>query len=138
LACARDLLGRKSQADAEEICSSQQARDLPVDHAGSTWRSPKGNSAQVSDGQQPHLLCRQDSIHAQVTVQAYRIYHAKNGSKDKDGITFRQIKSDLRPGDHIDLFPLLKNLYLDQLAIGGGEGTDVLSRIKRAARGLGR
>jgi hypothetical protein len=67
--------------------------------------------------------------------KAYRIYHAKNGSKDKDGITFRQIKSDLRPGDHIDLFHLMNGLYLDVLAVGGGEGTHVLKRIKRAARG---
>jgi hypothetical protein len=66
--------------------------------------------------------------------KAYRIYHAKN-LRNGEAITFRQIKSDLRPGDHIDLFHLMKGLYLDQLAIGGGEGTDVLSRTKRLARG---
>jgi hypothetical protein len=69
--------------------------------------------------------------------KAYRNYHAKS-PENGEVISFRQIKSDLRPGDHIDLFHLLKNLYLDQLAIGGGEGTSVLTRIKRAARGLGR
>jgi hypothetical protein len=66
--------------------------------------------------------------------KAYRIYHAKN-PRNGGVISFRQIKSDLRPGDHVDLFHLLKNLYLDQLAIGGGEGTSVLTRIKRVARG---
>jgi hypothetical protein len=66
--------------------------------------------------------------------KAYRIYHAKNASGAGEAISFRQIKSDLRPGDHIDLFHLLKNLYLDQLAVGGGEGTGVLKRIKRVAR----
>jgi len=66
--------------------------------------------------------------------KAYRIYHVKY-RKSGEVISFRQIKSDLRPGDHIDLFHLLKNLYLDQLAVGGGEGTSVLTRIKRAARG---
>jgi hypothetical protein len=68
--------------------------------------------------------------------KAYRIYHAKRGN-DKE-ISFRQIKSDLRPGDHVDLFHLMKGLYLDELAVGGGEGGDVLKRIKRAARGSGR
>jgi hypothetical protein len=70
--------------------------------------------------------------------KAYRIYHAKNGSGTGDEISFRQIKSDLRPGDHVDLFHLMKGLYLDVLAVGGGEGTDMLKRIKRAARGTGR
>ena len=66
--------------------------------------------------------------------KAYRIYHAKN-PRNGEQIGFRQIKSDLRPGDHVDLFHLLKNFYLDQLAVGGGEGTDLLKRIKRADRG---
>jgi hypothetical protein len=70
--------------------------------------------------------------------KAYRIYHAKNASGAGEAISFRQVKSDLRPGDHVDLFHLLKNFYLDQLAVGGGEGTDLLKRIKRAARGVGR
>ncbi|PWT86629.1 MAG: hypothetical protein C5B58_01085 [Acidobacteria bacterium] len=65
--------------------------------------------------------------------KAYRIYRAKNG--DEDEIKFRQIKSDLRPGDRIDLFHLTKGLYLDELAVGGGEGTDMLRRIKRAVLG---
>jgi hypothetical protein len=69
--------------------------------------------------------------------KAYRIYHAKNGSGDEDEVSFRQIKSDLRPGDHIDLFHLMKELYLDELAVAGGEGTDMLKRIKKAARGAG-
>ena len=54
--------------------------------------------------------------------KAYRIYHAKNTSGDEDEISFRQIKSDLRPGDHIDLFHLMKGLYLDDLAVGEGRG----------------
>jgi hypothetical protein len=70
--------------------------------------------------------------------KAYRIYHAKNGSGTEDEIGFRQIKSDLRPGDHIDLFHLMKALYLDELAVGEGEGSDTLRRIKKAARGAGR
>jgi hypothetical protein len=65
--------------------------------------------------------------------KAYRIYHAKN-PKNGEVVSFRQIKSDLRPGDHVDLFHLMKGLYLDLLAVGGGEGTEMLKRIKRVAR----
>jgi hypothetical protein len=32
----------------------------------------------------------------------------------------------------------MKGLYLDELAIAGGEGTGMLGRIKRPARGAGR
>jgi hypothetical protein len=70
--------------------------------------------------------------------KAYRIYHAKSGSDTEDEVSFRQIKSALRPGDHIDLFHLMKGLYLDDLAVAGGEGSEMLQRIKRAARGAGR
>jgi hypothetical protein len=66
--------------------------------------------------------------------KAYRIYHSGNGS-GTDEISFRQIKSDLRPGDHIDLFHLMKSFYLDELAVGGGEGSEMLKRIKKTARG---
>ena len=34
--------------------------------------------------------------------KAYRIYHAKN-PKNGEVVSFRQFKSDLRPGDHVDL-----------------------------------
>jgi hypothetical protein len=69
--------------------------------------------------------------------KAYRIYRTKREGSEEH-MSFRQIESDLRPGDHIDLFHLLKNPYLDEIAVGGGEGTDMLKRIKRAARGAGR
>jgi hypothetical protein len=70
--------------------------------------------------------------------KAYRIYKAKKKEGSEEEIRFRQIKSDLRPGDRIDLFHLMKGLYLDELAVAGGEGTDMLRRIKRTARGAGR
>jgi hypothetical protein len=66
--------------------------------------------------------------------KAYRIYHVKN-PRNGEQIGFRQIKSDLRPGDHVDLFHLMKGLYLDQLVVGGGEGSEMLKRIKNTARG---
>jgi hypothetical protein len=36
------------------------------------------------------------------------------------------------------MFHLMKNLYLDELAVGGGgDGTDMLRRIKKAALRVG-
>jgi hypothetical protein len=43
---------------------------------------------------------------------------------------FIQNKRDLRPGERIKLLRLMKDLYLDQLAMAGGEGVDILLRVK--------
>jgi hypothetical protein len=69
VARARDLLGRRSRADAETVCSRQPGASLPFDHAGPMWCAPKRNSAQVFDRQQPDLFRRQDSVHAEIAVQ---------------------------------------------------------------------
>jgi hypothetical protein len=48
---------------------------------------------------------------------------------DDDGVVlqgFRQGKAKLRSGQHIELFHSMKHLYLDQLAIAGGEGARLL------------
>jgi hypothetical protein len=66
--------------------------------------------------------------------KAYRIYRTEQVTSDGEirGCV-RQRKSDLRAGDRITLFHLLKGLYLDQLAMAGGDGAAMLRRIKRAA-----
>jgi len=70
--------------------------------------------------------------------KAYRIYKTNQMTSDGEVVPgFRQIKSELRKGDRITLFHLMKSLYLDELAVGGGEGTDMLRRIKREARRVG-
>jgi hypothetical protein len=70
--------------------------------------------------------------------KAYRIYKTEQVTSDGKVVPcFRQRKSDLRAGDRITLFHLLKSLYLDELAMGGGDGVDMLRRIKRAAVRLG-
>jgi hypothetical protein len=45
--------------------------------------------------------------------------------------TFRQKKDDFRPGERLTVFRLMQDLSLDQLAVAGGEGTDILRRVKR-------
>jgi hypothetical protein len=55
---------------------------------------------------------------------------------DADGVVlqqFKQGKSDLRHGDRIVLFHAMKHLYLDKLAVAGGEGAGILRAVKRIA-----
>jgi hypothetical protein len=44
---------------------------------------------------------------------------------------FKQWKDDLRPGERLTLLRLMQDIYLDQLAVGGGEGTAMLRRMRR-------
>jgi hypothetical protein len=55
---------------------------------------------------------------------------------DADGVVQRRFthgKSDLKHGDRIVLFHAIKHLYLDKLAVAGGEGTKLLRTAKRVA-----
>jgi hypothetical protein len=66
--------------------------------------------------------------------KAYRIYRTERMTPDGELVPcFRQRKSELRKGDRITLFHLMKGLHLDELAAAGGEGTDIMRRIKRSA-----
>jgi len=73
---------------------------------------------------------------------AYRLSRPKEKGPDGevqtdingDALTFyMQGKSELRPGERITLFHTMKNLYLDKLAVAGGEGVGLLARAKRRA-----
>jgi hypothetical protein len=46
---------------------------------------------------------------------------------------FFQHKAALRPGERIQLFHAMKNHYLDQLALAGGQGRPLLAEAKRLA-----
>jgi hypothetical protein len=64
--------------------------------------------------------------------KAYRLYKWEAVSPDGEIIPkFKQWKDDLRPGERLTLFRLLQDMYLDQLALGGGEGAEILRRVKR-------
>jgi hypothetical protein len=66
--------------------------------------------------------------------KAYRIYKTERVTSDGECVPcLRQRKSELRKGDRITLFHLLKGLHFPELAAAGGEGTDIMRRIKRAA-----
>jgi hypothetical protein len=67
--------------------------------------------------------------------KAYRIYKTKRVTSDGEIFgCFQQKKSELR---WEIASPCSKNLYLDELAVGGGDGTDMLRRIKKAALRVG-
>jgi hypothetical protein len=71
--------------------------------------------------------------------KAYRIYKTDRVTSGGEVVAcFRQRKSELRKGDRITLFHLMKTLYLDELAVGGGDGAGMLRRIKKAAARVGR
>jgi hypothetical protein len=64
--------------------------------------------------------------------KAYRLYKWDTVSLDGEIIPkFKQWKDDLRPGERLTLLQLMQDMYLDQLAVAGGEGTDMLRRLKR-------
>jgi hypothetical protein len=70
--------------------------------------------------------------------KAYRIYQTERVTSDGEVVPcFRQRKSELRKGDRITLFHLMKGLYLDELAVGGGDGAGMLRRIRKAAGRVG-
>ena len=47
---------------------------------------------------------------------------------------YKQNKRELRPGHRVSLFHLLRNVTLPQLAMAGGEGSELLRKIKYEAR----
>jgi hypothetical protein len=64
--------------------------------------------------------------------KAYRLYKWNTITSDGEIIPkFKQWKDDLRPGERLTVFRLMKDLYLDQLAVAGGEGADILRWMKR-------
>jgi hypothetical protein len=66
--------------------------------------------------------------------KAYRLFKRELITADGEVIcTFRQKKADFRPGERLTVFRLMQEMYLNQLAVAGGEGTDLLRRIKRRA-----
>jgi hypothetical protein len=51
---------------------------------------------------------------------------------------FKQNKDELRLGERVTLFHLMKNMRLDELAMGGGEGARLLRNAKRYRKWLNR
>jgi hypothetical protein len=66
--------------------------------------------------------------------KAYRLFKREIITPDGEVISkFKQKRSDFRPGERVAVLRLMQDMHLDQLAIAGGEGTNMLRRIKRQA-----
>jgi hypothetical protein len=66
--------------------------------------------------------------------KAYRLYRVERVTPDGEIVLqFKQRTSDLRPGERLTLLQLMQDMYLDQLALAGGEGAAILRRAKRRA-----
>jgi hypothetical protein len=63
--------------------------------------------------------------------KAYRLYRVERVTAD--GEIVLQKTSDLRPGERLTLLQLMQDMYLDRLALAGGQGADILRRAKRCA-----
>jgi len=66
---------------------------------------------------------------------SYRLFK-RTSTKPKaaaPGRLYFQKKGRLRPGERVTLFRLMKDLYLDNLAFAGGQGTEILRHAKRRA-----
>jgi hypothetical protein len=62
----------------------------------------------------------------------YRVFKGKRIIGDGQVIScFIQKKCTLRPGERLVLFQLMKDMRLDELTVAGGEGKDILRRVKR-------
>jgi hypothetical protein len=66
--------------------------------------------------------------------KAYRLFKREFMTSDGEVIyKFKQKKNDFRPGERLSVFRLMQEMYLDQLAVAGGEGAVILRRLKRRA-----
>jgi hypothetical protein len=59
-----------------------------------------------------------------------RVYCKNPDELDEADWEFVQKEMQARPGEHIHYFKLLAGFTLDQLAFGGGEGSQILQRVK--------
>jgi hypothetical protein len=64
--------------------------------------------------------------------KAYRLFRVERVTADGEIVPrFKQRTSELRPGERLTLLRLMQDMYLDQLALAGGEGAAILRRAKR-------
>jgi hypothetical protein len=63
----------------------------------------------------------------------YSIGRRRDCNQKTGAAKFKQNSRDLRPGNRVKLFHLMRDMYLDNLAMAGGEGSELLRRIKYEA-----
>lgn len=68
---------------------------------------------------------------------AYRLWQTTAQKYDQPTFKMHQHTSPLRPGERVNLFCAMSGLYLDQLALAGGEGVSLLATAKKQALKVG-
>jgi hypothetical protein len=63
----------------------------------------------------------------------YSIGKRLRRNKKSGAAKFKQNSRPIRPGHRVRLFHLMRDIYLDKLAMAGGEGRQLLQRIKYEA-----
>ena len=63
----------------------------------------------------------------------YSIGRRRNPDKSTGNTRFKQNSRNIRPGHQVKLFNLMRDMYLDQLAMAGGGGRQLLQQIKYEA-----
>ena len=63
----------------------------------------------------------------------YSIGQRRECDQKTGAAKFKQNSRELRPGNRLKLFNLMREMYLDKLAMAGGEGSELLRRIKYEA-----
>jgi hypothetical protein len=60
----------------------------------------------------------------------YSIGRRRECDKETGAPQYKQNSRKIRPGNRITLFNLMRDFYLDQLAMAGGNGCELLRKIK--------
>ena len=63
----------------------------------------------------------------------YSIGQRRECDEKTGAARFKQNSREMRPGHRLKLFNLMREMYLDKLAMAGGEGSELLRRIKYEA-----
>jgi hypothetical protein len=92
---------------------------------------PAAHQKRISKG----MMARKIGYVLKASKKAYRLFKWELITADGEVISkFKQKKDDFRPGERLTVFRLMQDMYLDQLAVAGGEGTVMLRRVKRQLR----
>lgn len=123
----------KSQLEARLRDHSAQRRYIPIADGlqGTDVRA-------VKQGTLPRLM----GYMLKAPMLGYRVIVYDRKAANGDWLTnehgevlrgFDQKKQKLRPGERLTLFHAMKNLRLDEFAISGGMGVEIMRRIRRSA-----
>ena len=63
----------------------------------------------------------------------YSIGQRRECDEQTGAVRFKQNSRKIRPGNQVKLFHLMREMYLDELAMAGGEGSELLRQIKYEA-----